>query len=151
MRLNIQTDYALRMLMYLAIQGDRRWSIGEIATAYGISENHLMKITRRLAATGFVDAARGRGGGLRLGHGAETVRVGDVVRAIEHDINLVECFGADNACPITPACVLRKALDEARRAFLAVRDNYTLSNLVKQPRALRAQLGLEMQGGIRPS
>lgn len=145
MRLNIQTDYALRMLMYLAIQGTRRSSISEIAEAYSISENHLMKITQRLSAAGFVDAARGRGGGLRLSRAAESVKVGDVVRAIEPDFNLVECFRADNTCPITPACVLRKALGEARQAFLDVLDGYTLKILTAHPRALYVQLGLDIK------
>lgn len=140
MRLTIQTDYALRMLMFLAIQGEGRSSIREISTAYGISENHLMKITQRLASAGYIDALRGRNGGLRLGREATSIRVGEIVREVEPDFALVECFGASNQCPITPACVLKRALDEARKAFLAVLDQYTLASLVAQPRRLRTAL-----------
>jgi Rrf2 family nitric oxide-sensitive transcriptional repressor len=142
MRLTYQTDYALRLLMYLAVQGDRRSSIHEIATQYGISENHLMKVTQRLAALGYVDALRGRSGGLKLAGRAQDVRIGDVVRAMEPDLEIVECFGAENTCAITPACALRHVLDEARERFLEVLDSYTLKQLVARPGKLRIALNI---------
>lgn len=142
MRLTYQTDYALRLLMYLAVQGDRRSSIHEIATQYRISENHLMKVTQRLAALGYVDALRGRHGGLKLAGEAGQIRIGEVVRAMEPDLALVECFGAENTCSITPACALRQVLDEARKSFLAVLDSCTLKQLVARPAKLRVALNL---------
>jgi Rrf2 family transcriptional regulator, nitric oxide-sensitive transcriptional repressor len=142
MRLTFQTDYALRLLMYLAVQGDRRSSIHEIASQYDISENHLMKVTQRMAALGYVDALRGRSGGLKLAHAPEQIRIGDVIRAMEPDFALVECFGTDNNCVITPSCSLRHALDEARNSFMAVLDSYTLSQLVKRPGKLRIALNM---------
>lgn len=136
MRLTYQADYALRLLMFLALQGEERTSIHIVAERYGISENHLMKVTQRLAALGVVDALRGRGGGIRLGTPAEQITVGQVVRAMEPDFALVECFAPENTCPITPACELRSVLDEARNAFLGVLDGYTLAQLVERPRKL---------------
>ena len=144
MRLTIQTDYALRMLMFLAVQGECRSSIREISTAYGISENHLMKITQRLAAAGYIDARRGRSGGLRLGREAASISVGEVVREVEPDFALVECLGDSNQCPLTPACVLKRALKEARKAFLAVLDQYTVAALVAQPQRLRTALAIRI-------
>jgi Rrf2 family nitric oxide-sensitive transcriptional repressor len=140
MRLTLQTDYALRLLMYLAVQGDRRSSIGEIAAQYGISENHLMKVTQRLAGLGYVDALRGRHGGLRLGQLPEEIRIGDVVRDMEPDFTLVECFGPENECVITPACTLRHVLDEAQTKFMSVLDGYTLKQLVARPAKMRIAL-----------
>jgi Rrf2 family nitric oxide-sensitive transcriptional repressor len=142
MRLTYQTDYALRLLMYLAVQGERRSSIHEIASQYGISENHLMKVTQKLAALGYVDALRGRSGGLKLARASEHVRIGDVVRAIEPDFAIVECFGTDNGCTITPACSLRHVLDEARASFLGVLDDCTLKQLVARPGKLRIALNI---------
>ncbi|GLQ97247.1 RrF2 family transcriptional regulator [Dyella mobilis] len=142
MRLTYQTDYALRLLMFLAVQGERRSSIHEIATRYAISENHLMKVTQRLAALGYVDALRGRSGGLKLAGRAEDIRIGDVVRAIEPDLAIVECFGTDNQCAITPSCTLRHVLDEARTSFLDVLDSYTLKQLVARPGKLRIALNI---------
>lgn len=142
MRLTYQTDYALRLLMYLAVQGDRRSSIREIAEQYAISENHLMKVTQRLAALGYVDTLRGRNGGLKLAGKPEQIRIGDVVRAMEPDFAIMECFGEDNTCSITPACTLRHVLDEARMSFFNVLDNYTLRQLVGRPEKLRIALNI---------
>ncbi|WP_266172068.1 RrF2 family transcriptional regulator [Dyella subtropica] len=142
MRLTLQTDYSLRLLMYLAVQGDRRSSIHEIATQFEISKNHLMKVTQRLAALGYVDALRGRSGGLKLAGDPAQVCIGDVVRAMEPDFAIVECFGSENTCTITPVCALRHVLDEARESFLGVLDSYTLKQLVARPGKLRIALNI---------
>ncbi len=69
MRLTVYSDYALRMLMYLALKPDQLSTIADIAASYDISENHLMKVAHQLGVGGFVETVRGRGGGLRLGTG----------------------------------------------------------------------------------
>jgi Rrf2 family nitric oxide-sensitive transcriptional repressor len=143
MRLTYQADYALRLLMFLALQRDERSSIREAAERYGVSENHLMKVTQRLAALGFVDALRGRGGGIKLARTPASISLGAVVRAMEPDFALVECMGEDNTCPISTACTLRGILDEARGAFLEVLDRYTLADVMERPRKLQALLGMQ--------
>lgn len=144
MRLTYQADYALRLLMFLALQRDERSSIREAAERYGVSENHLMKVTQRLAALGFVDAQRGRGGGIKLARVPASISLGAVVRAMEPDFALVECMGEDNTCPISTACSLRGILDEARSAFLDVLDRYTLADVMQRPRKLQALLGMQV-------
>ena len=144
MRLTYQADYALRLLMFLALQRDERSSIREAAERYGVSENHLMKVTQRLAALGFVDAQRGRGGGIKLARVPASISLGAVVRAMEPDFALVECMGEDNTCPISMACSLRGILDEARGAFLDVLDRYTLADVMQRPRKLQALLGMQV-------
>lgn len=137
MRLTLHTDYALRLLMLLAMEPDGLHTIEEIASRYGISRNHLMKVTQTLAQGGFIASLRGRGGGLRLGRPAESVNLGAVVRATEDGFALVECFDhQQNTCVVAPACGLRGPLEEALRAFLAVLDRYTLADLVRNPGAL---------------
>jgi Rrf2 family transcriptional regulator, nitric oxide-sensitive transcriptional repressor len=138
MRLTLHTDYALRMLMLLAIEQDALHTIEEIARRYDISRNHLMKITQTLVQTGFIESSRGRGGGLRLARAAESINLGAIVRATEDSFALVECFDRDhNTCLITSACGLRGPLEEALQAFLAVLNRYSLDDLVKSPRMLR--------------
>src|SRR3546814_17730955 len=66
MHLTLHTDYALRLLMYLALRPGRRCTIEEVAGAYGISRNHLMKVALTTAREGFVHSLSGRSGGLRL-------------------------------------------------------------------------------------
>jgi len=140
MRLTVYTDYALRLLMYLAVKDEGLATIEEIAQSYGISKNHLMKVAHQLGVAGYVDTVRGRRGGLRLAKPAKAIGLGEVVRHTEPDMAIVMCFAPVNAdCAVLPSCVLRKALARARAAFVDVLDEYTLNDLVK-PRASLQEL-----------
>jgi Rrf2 family transcriptional regulator, nitric oxide-sensitive transcriptional repressor len=142
MRLTRYTDYALRTLLYLGLHGRDLASIGDIARAYGISENHLTKVVHHLGRLGFVETVRGRGGGLRLARAPEAIGIGEVVRRTEDDLALVDCFTA-TSCAIAGACGLQRALGEALAAFLGVLDRYTLADLLRPGgAATAARLGL---------
>lgn len=136
MKLTRYTDFALRVLMHLAAKPDRLASIGEIARTYRISHNHLMKVVQDLRQEGYLDAVRGRSGGVRLARPATEIRVGDVVRHTEGGFALVDC----GSCVIAPACSLTGALREALTAFMAVLDGYTLADLVVEREAGLRQL-----------
>lgn len=131
MRLTKATDFAYRVLLYVGTHPGRRVSTDEIATAFAISKDHLGKVVNQLAQQGWIDAKRGRGGGLILARAPEVIGLGEVVRVMEPDLDLVECFNRKyNTCPIVPACGLIGPLAEARRAFLAVLDGYTLADVL---------------------
>jgi Rrf2 family nitric oxide-sensitive transcriptional repressor len=140
MRLTVHSDYALRVLMYLGAKPENLATIEEIAVAYGISENHLMKVVHRLAQHGFVETLRGRGGGLRLGKPADTVTLGDVLRAVEEDFELVQCFGAEDTCRITKVCRLKHVLRRALDAYFEELDAWTLADIVSNRKALIEEL-----------
>ncbi|MGB5591277.1 MAG: Rrf2 family transcriptional regulator [Gammaproteobacteria bacterium] len=130
MRLTVFTDYALRVLMYLAVNPEQKVTIRDVAEGYGISRNHLMKVVNKLTRAELVDASRGVNGGLRLARAPEEITIGEVVRKTEDEIALVECFRADNQCIITPECALKDVFGEAQTAFLDVLDSYTLADLM---------------------
>lgn len=131
MHLTLYTDFALRTLMYLAVV-ERPATVGEIADSYGISKNHLVKVAHHLGQLGYLDTARGKGGGIALARNPAGINVGRVVRAVEPHFNLVECFHpGSTSCPLTPACALQRVLADANRAFLQVLDRYTLADLVQ--------------------
>ena len=132
MRVTRYTDYSLRVLMYVALKGDELSTIAEIADAYDISKNHLMKVVNQLANTGYLRATRGKNGGMRLNRPAEDINIGELVRNTEQDLELVECFGSNNECVITPACELKKILAEALESFFSTLDQYTLADLLPQ-------------------
>jgi Rrf2 family transcriptional regulator, nitric oxide-sensitive transcriptional repressor len=140
MRLSLQTDYALRTLMFLAAK-DGHHSIAEISRAYGISKNHLMKVAQRLAAEGFVDSVRGRNGGLKLARPANALNIGLIVRTMEDTGTFVECFdAATNNCIVTPVCGLRHTLAGALEAFAQHLDRYTVADLIPEVESFERQL-----------
>jgi Rrf2 family transcriptional regulator, nitric oxide-sensitive transcriptional repressor len=138
--LTLHADYALRVLLYLAANPDRVVSTGEVSGAYGISKHHLVRVVQGLGRHGFVEVRPGRSGGVVLARTPAEISVGEVVRHMEPDFHIVECFDpTTNTCPITPACGLIGVLNEATRAFLATLDKYTLEDLVRRsPRKLSA-------------
>jgi Rrf2 family nitric oxide-sensitive transcriptional repressor len=144
MRLTVHTDYALRVLIFAAVEPAALCTIERISVAFGISKNHLMKVVQRLGELGFVETIRGRGGGLRLARPAREIIIGDVVRRMEDDLAQAECFRPrDNACPITAACGLKHALGEALNAYLAVLDKCSVADIARKRTALARLLDLE--------
>ena len=141
MRLTVFSDYTLRVLMYLALDRTRLATIPEIAAAYGISENHLMKVVHQLARAGVVKSMRGKGGGIRLARAPEDIRLGEIVRVSEGDAPIVECLSSEpNACRISSSCRLKGVLVDAFDTLYASLDEHTLADLVEKPRALTQAL-----------
>lgn len=134
MQLTRHTDYALRVLLHLAVVPGGRATIGEIATVYDLSRNHLMKVVHHLGLGGFIDTQRGRGGGFVLARPPEQISLGAVVRHSEPDMNLADCGG----CALRRSCGLTPILKEALTAFLMVLDRHSLADAAKDRAGLAA-------------
>ncbi len=143
MRLTVYSDYAFRVLIYLALDTGRRVTIRDIADAYGISRNHLMKVVNGLTRANLVIASRGVKGGLSLAKPADEISLGEVIRGTEEDFALVECFRPDNACVISPVCSLKGIFKEASFAFLDVLDQHTVADLVRKRTPLKRHLEMD--------
>jgi Rrf2 family nitric oxide-sensitive transcriptional repressor len=143
MRLTLWTDYALRTLIYLAMKERDLATIGEIAGSFEISKAHLTKVIHRLAQQGYVQAVRGKGGGVRLGRPAAAISIGEVVRDNEESLAVMGCLEQAGFCRIERCCVLKDALQEATRAFMRVLDGLTLADLIAPKTRLRRALALE--------
>lgn len=134
MHLTKFSDHSLRLLLYLALHGDRIVSIAEMSRAYGVSPHIMVKVAQLLADEGLVVSVRGRRGGLRLNKALTEINVGRLIRTTERNWDLVECSDLSrNTCPIERACGLKGALKRAQRAFLGVLDDHTLADFL--PRA----------------
>lgn len=134
MHITRYTDYSLRVLIYLALRPEARVTIRDMADAYGISRNHLTKVVHQLQRRGYVTTVRGVGGGVVLAREASEINIGQVVRDMEPDLALVECFGDNNQCVITPHCRLQSMLGEALDAFVSRLDGYSLAQVVDPER-----------------
>ncbi len=145
MRLTRQTNYAIRILMYCAVNKDRLSRIPEIAAAYSVSELFLFKILQPLVENGLVETVRGRNGGVRLGRPADKINLFDVVRVTEESFAMAECFENDASdCPLIDSCGLNAALREALGAFFAVLEKHTIADLVRTRPNVRALLGIDL-------
>jgi Rrf2 family nitric oxide-sensitive transcriptional repressor len=132
MRLTLQTDYALRMLIYLAIHQGQPCRVTDVATEYGISRNHLLKVALKLGRLGYLTTTRGRAGGIALARAPEDISLGDVVRRMEDGFALVQCMHAKGGhCVLAPACRLKGVMHKALHAFLAVFDEVTLADITE--------------------
>lgn len=131
MQLTRFTDYSLRVLVYLGAHPGRLCTISEIAEAYRISENHLMKVVNRLATAGYIETMRGKGGGMRLSRAPKLINIGAVVRDMEERFDVVECFNEEHQdCPLLPSCALKSVLADARRNFMSTIDRYSLQDVI---------------------
>jgi Rrf2 family nitric oxide-sensitive transcriptional repressor len=143
MKLTAFTDYSLRVLIYLAADPNQRATIAEIASAFGISENHLVKVVHFLGKQGWIETVRGKGGGIQLAKVADAINVGRVVRDTEGAAVPAECFLPEGGnCAITPVCRLKIVLAEAVKAFYLVLDGYTLADISRNRQALAKVLML---------
>ena len=140
MRLSLQTDYALRTLMYLASDADRT-TIGEVAEFFRIPAPNVAKVVNQLARLGYVRSVRGIGGGIELAVAAEEITIGEIVEAFEGSLHLLECVGTDNVCVIQDYCKLRNVLARAEQVQVDYLKTVRLCDVlpVKIPGAKRSK------------
>ncbi len=129
MRLTRFSDIGLRVLMYLASEPrTTAVTVAEVSKQFDIPHNHLVKAVGALAKHGWIDATRGRHGGIRLGVPASTLHIGTVLRELEGDTEVIDCEGL--GCMLAGDCILRHALRAGIDAFYKTMDRYTLQDIV---------------------
>ncbi|MDA0832797.1 MAG: Rrf2 family transcriptional regulator [Planctomycetota bacterium] len=129
MRLALQTDYALRTLIFLAHQGERA-KVADVSSFYGVSPAHVAKVVNLLSRHGYIRSVRGVGGGIELARPAAEISVGEVIRQFEGNMHLLECVGTENVCVIQPFCKLKTVLSEAERIQQEYLNNVTLADIL---------------------
>lgn len=149
MRLTQYSNFTLRTLQLVALRAPGIVTVDDVARAHRISKAHLVKVAAELSRRGYIEAIRGRRGGMRLARPADSITVGEIVRWTEAPLELVECFNPDtNTCPLLGACHLSRGLQRALRAFLSVLDDLTIADIAYNKDALLARLGGDMPGGV---
>lgn len=140
MQLNLFTDYGLRTLLRLAMEPERVFTTSEISEEYALSRNHLLKVVQTLAASGYIHATRGVGGGIQLAKPAAEILVGDVIEQLEGRGKIVQCVGKNGPCTLLPNCLLKHHLNHAENAFYQYLKGLTIAQCVQatsgdQPRS----------------
>lgn len=131
MTLSKFSDYAFRVLIYLAKHEKEMTTVEQLSTELDISEHHLKKIIQRLAKTEFITSTKGRSGGIQLGNEPQNINLGAVLRVTEDNLILVECFSEQkNTCPYNGACKLKNIMNEALVAFINQFDQYSLQDIL---------------------
>lgn len=150
MRLTRQSSYAIRTLVYCAVNEPNLSRIADIAKANSISELFLFKLIKPLVEHGLIETVRGRKGGIHLGRPAKDITLLDIIKLTEESFAMAECFegGAGVLCPLAGACDLNGALREALGAFFDVLDSYTVADLAGKRRSLRERLGIIEAPGL---
>lgn len=133
MRLTRTTSHAIRILVDCAEAGGELVKTGEIARRLDITPLNVFKIVHLLSRAGFVEAVRGRNGGVRLSSAADSIRIGDVVRMMEATEVEVESGTKRGAEP-----KINTIFDEALEAFIGVLDQHTLADMAKRRRPAKA-------------
>lgn len=136
MQLTMQTDYALRTLMYLASRSERA-TVADVSTLFDISNNHVAKVVNLLSRFGYIRSVRGLGGGIELAVPLEEIRLGEVIERFEGNLHLLECVGTENVCVIQPFCKLKGVLAEAERIQLDYLNSVTLADVAPSRRQLK--------------
>lgn len=145
MRLSKQTNYAVRTLIYCAVNENDLSRIPHIADAFGVSDMFLFKIIHPITKNGMLETVRGRRGGIKLGRPAHEIGLLEVIKVTEENFALSECFGHDrNSCPFKHTCVYTGVLARALDAFFSVIGEYTIADLAHSPQLLESALGIDM-------
>ena len=134
MQLTQFSDFAVRLLMLLALEEGHPITIGYAATTLGISKNHLIKIANLLVKKKFITGIRGRHGGIQLGKRAEDIRLGDVIRITEPSLVPVQCMSTPGSCSLEKICGCPAYLQSAMASFLGELDKATLASVVRSRR-----------------
>ncbi len=133
MQLTKHTDFAFKALIYLGSMKQELATIQQIADSFQIPKSHLMKVINTLSNHGFVEAVRGKNGGIKLGLAADTISLKDVVVLMEKTLDPFDCVGQD--CVILSRCKLKQLFQDAQTSYLHFLDGYHLADIIDKPTA----------------
>jgi len=136
MQLTRHTDFSLRVLIYLSLnKSEQLVTINEISEHFKIVKNHLTKVVNHLAQKGYIETVRGKNGGIRLAKKPAEIKLGDVVQAMEMNLEVIDC--TKPLCPLINNCKLKRVLNEAKQSFLTTLNNYSIKDLNTEPEIMK--------------
>lgn len=135
MKLSTKGRYGLRAIIDIAKYSEKEpVPISSIAERQQISERYLEQLMSKLKRAGLIQSIRGAGGGYVLSKGSDTISVGDVLRALEGDLEAVSCaaFHEDETCAASGGCVTKYVWCKINESINRTVDEIKLSQLVEE-------------------
>ena len=142
MKLSTKGRYGLRALIDLALYSEvEAVSISSISSRENISISYLEQLVAKLKKAGLVKSTRGAGGGYQLAKPAAQISVGDILRALEGDLDAVVCEGlkVNSACESADTCVTKYVWERINNSITAAVDDISLEHLVEESRKVQSQ------------
>lgn len=139
MKLSTKGRYGLRAMIDMArYSGEEPVSINSIAARQGISERYLEQLVSLLKKAGLVKSIRGAGGGYILARDMEEISVGDILRALEGNLEPVRCaaFYSEEGCMASDGCVTKYVWQKINESINRTVDEMKLDELVKESREM---------------
>ncbi len=148
MLIPMRVDYAVRMLVFLAMQSDQEYTpTSQIAQQQHIPEPFLLRISADLSRSGLVESRRGPRGGVRLALPPSEITVGKVVDCVDHSFAAIDCLSEPDACLISGACSQRELWGDVEQMLLDYLFQIKIDDLVKKQRQLQVAQELNLQVG----
>jgi Rrf2 family protein len=145
MKLSTKGRYGLRAVLDLAVHADEETvALSQIAERQGISMNYLEQLIAKLKKAGIVNGIRGAQGGYMLAAPAEEISVGSILRALEGDLNPVDCSevsNGDGICSNSDSCVTKYVWKRISDSINEAVDGIKLSELVAESKKVQAGTG----------
>jgi Rrf2 family protein len=135
MKVSTKGDYGIRALIELALHyGGGTMQSAEIAARQHIPEPYLDQILTSLRRAGFIRSVRGPQGGHELIRDPLSLRLREVIEALEGSLNPIDCLEGSSACSRGGGCAQRGVWEEIRDATVAILDRTTVADLAARER-----------------
>ncbi len=142
MKLSTKGRYGLRALIDLALYSETEpVSINTIAERQGLSERYLEQLMALLKKNGIVKSIRGASGGYSLAKPAAEISVGDILRALEGNLEPVDCGGLnpEEGCSASGTCVTKYVWQRINESITNTVDEIMLDQILAESRKMPEQ------------
>ncbi len=123
------SEYALRILTYMALNSETQFSAFTLFHELHIPKRYLMRLLTDLSKSGFIKATRGRNGGYVFARPLSTIYFSEIIDSVEGLLSFEACVLGNTFCPVDKPCVMHQLWDKPKRAFLETIKSTSLADL----------------------
>lgn len=130
MFLSKTSEYALRILTYMALNNETQFSAQSLYEELEIPKRYLMRLLTDLSKSGFINATRGRSGGYVFARPIETIYFSEIINSVEDLQSFEGCVLGNSVCPVDKPCAMHHIWEKPKQAFLETIKTTTLADLL---------------------